>query len=137
MGSRTADFGGLKQAVFELIDQRATGTLFVATAENHAAQLVLFKGQLQGIAYAGVYNQAAVNQLAALGQLRFSFTPELIYPVAETLLPEQAELLLHQLGYREPKPPVPAGPAAPADSEPTAEQPRQTLRVYRGRVMVG
>jgi len=139
MGTLAADFGGLTAQLFELVQLRATGTLFVVSADNHAAQVVLSKGQLLGIAYNGLHNENAVAQLASLAPLRFSFTPELIYPLMETLLPDQAEQLLERLGYRDT--PAVAHPLVEED-EPTAsvaapDRSRAPLMVYRGRVIQG
>ncbi len=134
MGSLATDFSGLKRSLFELIGQQATGTLFVATVDNHSAQIVLSRGQLLGVAHNGRCNEAALAQLAAMTPLRFSFTPELIYPLMETLLPEQAEQLLQKLGY----PVVPAVETRRVEKAEAAPSPvasGTTLRVYRGRVI--
>ncbi|GAA0792599.1 hypothetical protein [Marinobacterium sediminicola] len=136
MGSLSADFSGFKTTLFELVDERATGTLFVATADNHSAQIVLSRGQLLGVAHHGMHNETALEQLAAMTPLRFSFTPELIYPLTETLLPEQGDRLLNTLGYRKSSEHEErwhqnkAGLSAPVTSS-------TTLRVYRGRVIQG
>ncbi len=137
MGTLAADFGGLKVTLFDLVRQKSTGTLFVATVDNHAAQIVLSQGQLLGIAHNGQYSEAALAQLAAMTPLRFSFTPELIYPLMETLLPEQAEQLLQRLGYS--AAPAVDKPRPERKAEPTPPQAStsSTLRVYRGRVIQG
>jgi len=144
MGTLAADFSALKASLFERVRQKASGTLFVATVDNHAAQIVLSRGQLLGVAHNGLCNESALNQLAATAPLRFSFTPELIYPLMETLLPEQAEQLLQRLGYSEADgetstaeleaEPEIEPQAEPAD-EPPAAAAGKTLRVYRGRVI--
>ncbi len=136
MNSRAADFSGLKASLFELVEQGASGTLFVATADNHAAQIVLSRGQLLGVAHNGMHHQRALAQLAAMAPLRFSFTPELIYPLPEALLPEQAEQLLQGLGYGL----LPAAEhhqAERAEPVPPPEPVSTTLRIYRGRVIQG
>lgn len=136
MGSLEADFSRLKASLFELIGQGATGTLFVATVDNHAAQIVLSRGQLLGIAHNGLSNDAALRHLAAMAPLRFSFTPELIYPLMETLLPEQAEQLLQNLGYGVTSA-VDSGRVEVEEQEQAvpAVDTGATLRVYRGRVI--
>ncbi len=135
----SANFKTLKQALFSRLDAQETGTLFVATDDNHAAQIVLFKGQLLGLAYAGMSNADALVALQSLPGLKFSFTPELVYPLADTLLPEQAQMLMRGIGYQ-PKQlePEEEAPVEVAEPEVLEEAPRSnTLRVYRGRVISG
>lgn len=103
MSHLTTDFSGLKSTLFALVDKGASGTVFVATEDNRASQVVLLNGRLQGAACNGLYNVAAFDVLAAMAELRFSFTPELIYPVVDSLLPVQGERLLQQLGYSHPR----------------------------------
>lgn len=133
----SANFKTLKQALFSRLDAQETGTLFVATDDNHAAQIVLFKGQLLGLAYAGLSNADALAALQDLPGLKFSFTPELVYPLADTLLPEQAQTLMRGIGYQ-PKQAEADVPVEAAEPEVLEEAPRSdTLRVYRGRVISG
>lgn len=137
MDTGSADFAILKTELFSLLNNAATGTLFVATGDNHAAQIVLFRGQLLGVAYSGSVNAAALSELARMPGMKFSFTAELIYPLTETLLPAESQQLLLKMGY-EPceAPPVESRPAP--EPEPSPEPaPSGTLRVYRGRVISG
>ncbi|GAA0694965.1 hypothetical protein GCM10009104_23150 [Marinobacterium maritimum] len=136
MASRAADFSGLKTSLFELIGQKATGTLFIATVDNHAAQIVLSRGQLLGVAHNGLCNEAALSQLAVMAPLRFSFTPDLIYPLMETLLPEQAEPLLLKLGFSA-APAIEKHRVEVVEPAPSPVASSATLRVYRGRVIQG
>jgi len=143
MGSLQTDFDGLKLAVFAHCDRGDTGTLFVATGDNRSAQIVLFKGGLQGIACSGEYNADALKSLAEQSQLKCSFTPDLVYPVPETLLPEQGQALLESLGYQPGKTVISASEPATASrgrsEEVAAKRPPSsvTLRVYRGQVIRG
>jgi len=143
MGSLESDFDGLKMALFEHCDRKDTGTLFVATDDNRSAQIVLFKGTLQGVACSGECNSTALKALASLTRLKFSFTPELIYPVPETLLPEQGQALLEVLGYQPGRTVTAAPEPTPSprarSSTPRVENPHGsvTLRVYRGQVIRG
>jgi len=140
METGSADFAIFKTELFSRLDNSATGTLFVATGDNHAAQVVLFKGQLLGVAYCGRVNAAALTELSRLPGMRFSFTPELIYPLTETLLPAESRQLLMAMGYEpcETSPAADEAPVIEAAPEPAAKAPRRgTLRVYRGRVISG
>lgn len=78
-----------------------TGTLFIATKENRSGQIVLHKGRLIGAAYNGEYNLTALMTLTYLQDARFSYTADLIFPIPETLLPEESALLLEQLGFQD------------------------------------
>ncbi len=138
METGSAGFDALKKALFTRLDAGTTGTLFVATDDNHAAQIVLFKGQLLGLAYAGTSNADALSALMHLKTLRFSFTPELVYPLADTLLPDQSQRLLQGIGYRPQPKQVEAQPQPAPEPEPAEAAPRsKTLRVYRGQVISG
>lgn len=78
-----------------------TGTLFIATDQNRSGQIVLHKGRLIGAAYNGEYNLSALMALSYLRDARFSYSPDLIFPVPKTLLPEESALLLEQLGFQD------------------------------------
>lgn len=134
MGNTAASFDTFKTTLFKLCDQGATGTLFIVTVDNHAAQVVLAAGRLAGIACKGLYHAAALAELAGMVRLRFSFTPDLIYPLEYPLAAGQSEVLLHGLGYAATA--VTEGrPVATAGSAPQAVSPVRPLRIYRGRVI--
>ncbi|WP_370298284.1 hypothetical protein [Pontibacterium sp.] len=102
-----------------------TGTLFIATDQNRSGQIVLHKGRLIGAAYNGEYNLSALMALSYLQDARFSYSPDLIFPVPETLLPEESALLLEQLGFQDylNEPVSTPEPLAPPTDIPRAEHP--------------
>lgn len=86
--------------LFKHCDEGDTGTLFIATTENRSGQLVIHRGHLIGAAYGGKYNFQALSALSVLDDARYSYTPDLIFPIPETLLPVDAKTLLDQLGFQ-------------------------------------
>lgn len=91
----------LWKTLFYNCEAGSTGTLFIATDENRSGQIVLHKGRLIGAAYNGEYNLTALMTLTYLQDARFSYTPDLVFPIPETLLPEESALLLEQLGFQD------------------------------------
>jgi hypothetical protein len=87
------------KSLFECCRSAQTGSLFIATKENKAGQIVINEGRLVGIAYAGLTNEEAVRKLEEVGELRFSFTPQIQFPLKEVLPKEQAHELLEAMGY--------------------------------------
>ncbi len=86
--------------LFEHCHAGNTGTVFIATKENRSGQLVIHRGHLIGAAYGGEYNFQALSALSLLDNARYSYTPDLIFPIPETLLPDDATTLLDQLGFQ-------------------------------------
>ncbi|SEG24703.1 hypothetical protein [Marinobacterium lutimaris] len=121
----------LWHALFDHCEAERTGTFFLACADNKSGQIVLHNGQILGLTYAGANGDGAAEALNRAQGLRFSFTAELIFPLQETLLPEQAQALLSQLGIAEYQ-----RAESPA-SKPQTEVPRRSVRIYRGRVVQG
>ena len=90
------------KSLFECCRDAKTGSLFIATKENKAGQVVVKDGILVGIAYAGLCNHEAVEKLESVGELRFSFTPGVQFPLKETLTEEASAELLQAMGYEAP-----------------------------------
>lgn len=120
--------------IFNHCRQASTGTIFVVTGENRSGQIVIHKGQLIGIAYGGDANMQALKQLALQKSLRHSFTPQLIFPVAETLVPETAGQLLKAMGFVEHHQPVHKTPKEPKQAQPAVKQDKP-VRIYRGQIV--
>lgn len=147
-----ADENRIWDSVFHHCLSGATGTLFIS-CDNKAGQIVIHKGRLIALSYGGNFSQEAAQLLSALDNPRYAFTADLIFPVGETLLPEDASALLTQLGFdafRTRTPPQEETTAtsdkhtANTDTEydtPTAEPPEQARvkapetpkRFYRGQ----
>lgn len=126
----------LWQAVLEHSVCERTGTFFLACAANKSGQIVLNKGQLLGITYAGETGKEAVAALKQAKALRFSFNDDLIFPVQETLLPDQSEALLNGLGLAEYAKEHPSVAAQEKTEVPPMEA-KKPVRIYRGRVVQG
>ncbi|GGB94436.1 hypothetical protein GCM10011352_20610 [Marinobacterium zhoushanense] len=131
--STPTDVLALWNALFETCHQERSGTFFLACADNKSGQVVLHNGHLIGICYAGEYGERAIDRLTVTQQLRFSFTADLIFPVAETLLPEQAAALLRGLGYADYL--VRDGAESGRLIHREGDVSKQVVRVYRGRAI--
>lgn len=88
----------LYQTIFTYCKESATGTLFLVTAENRSGQVVFHQGALLGLSYGGESNERALIGLLEQPSLRQSFTDNLIFPLSETLLPEDSIALLEAMG---------------------------------------
>lgn len=154
---RESPLYGLWKTLFHNCEAGNTGTLFIATDQNRSGQIVVHKGRLIGAAYNGEYNLSALMALSYLQDARFSYSPDLIFPVPETLLPEESALLLEQLGFQDylneplnkPElveqpaevPPEPSQEAAASTSPTTlSEETTDTVQtvtcIYRGQKVV-
>jgi hypothetical protein len=56
-----------------LSDQKASGTVFIATRDNHIAQIMLDRGEIVFIFFAGKRGQEALNLLAKIREGRYRF----------------------------------------------------------------
>ncbi len=122
----------LWHALFDHCESKRSGTFFLACADNKSGQIVLHNGQMLGLTYAHENGDQAVDGLNNAQGLKFSFSADLIFPLQETLLPDQAQALLKRLGIAEyqQESPEPAETAA-------VEAPSKPVRIYRGRVVQG
>lgn len=137
--SEGSELQNLYEAIFSKCHQQATGTFFLASDSNRSGQVVLHQGTLLGISYGGDYNRKAVESLLQQSSLRHSFTAELVYPVAETLLPDSAEELLLEMGMAampaaNDEPVIEPEPAPEPEPE-SAPQSKRSVRIYRGQIV--
>ena len=91
----------LWKGVFEHCIKGDTGSYFLASDENKSGQVVVENGRLVTVVYAGAFAQEAVEKLKALKSLKFSFSPDLVFPSALKLSEHEAEVLLDSLGFEE------------------------------------
>lgn len=56
-----------------LSDQKASGTVFIATRDNHIAQMMLDRGEIVFIFFAGKRGQEALNLLTGIREGRYRF----------------------------------------------------------------
>ncbi|MDO6451956.1 hypothetical protein Q4490_00130 [Neptunomonas phycophila] len=126
--------------LFENCKEKKTGTLFIATDENKAGQVVLNYGRLVGVAYSGLVNESAIaklSELARTSELRFSFSSNLQYPLLYVLDEDEGDALLESLGFIAEVEPE----ATPVIDYPTAEDEENSQentkpkseRIYRGQ----
>lgn len=118
--------------IFAKCSSAVSGTWFLASEENRSGQVVIHNGQLLGISYGGEANSKALESLLKLQTVRHSFTPELIYPVPETLFPEDARDLLEMMGWEDSK----GTQQHETVEEKAIDVPAtKTVRIYRGQVV--
>lgn len=129
----------LYQTIFGYCHGSATGTLFLVTAENRSGQIVFHQGSLLGLSYGGESNERALMELLTQSSLRQSFTDKLIFPLPETLLPEDSAALLEAMGmvvkeqFAEVEIEEPSEPIV-EDVVETEVKPKKQ-RIYRGQVV--
>jgi len=91
----------LENTLLKVCREKLTGTVFIASESNRSGQIVINQGALIGLNYCGLNNEEAFNTLVNSQNLRCSFTPDLLFPIAESLQPEAALHLLEKIGYSE------------------------------------
>jgi len=160
--TQVLDAKGTWKPLFAYCEDKRTGTLFIATHENKAGQIVLSLGRLVGVAYSGLVNEQAISKLtdiASTSELRFSFSSDLQYPLIYVLDASESEALLKEMGYvAAPEPQValmemdsssdteevlPEAKSRKSERiyrgqkvlEETPSDPKSSHRVYRGRVV--
>lgn len=127
----------LYQAIFTYCEQSATGTLFLVTAENRSGQVVFHQGQLLGLSYGGEHSEKALEGLYQQTSLRQSFTNNLIFPLPETLLPEDSVALLEVMGISQSlaKAEDTDSPEPVVDAVTEKVSKPKSRRIYRGQVV--
>lgn len=125
----------LYKEIFSYSQQPSTGTLFLATDENRSGQVVFHQGALLGVSYAGEANHRAISLLAEQSSIRLSFTENLIFPLPETLLPEDSSEMLLLMGLAAEPEKAPQTEVLQAAVEPIAETRPKKQRIYRGQVV--
>lgn len=90
---------GFKASLFRHCHAKACGSFFLVTSDNRSAQVVLYKGNLIGVNYADLSANQALLELFSMSDLRFSFQNDLIYPVRDTLIADDAFALLQGFGF--------------------------------------
>lgn len=77
-----------------LVDEGATGTLFVRTADEHTARFAFHHGRIVGLAYRVTRGIAAVPHLRKISGASLQFTPDVVFTVGdEESLPATPQLL--------------------------------------------
>ncbi|WP_420554179.1 hypothetical protein [Neptuniibacter marinus] len=121
----------LENTLLKVCWEKLTGTVFIASESNRSGQIVINQGALIGLNYCGLSNEEAFKTLVNSQNLRCSFTPDLLFPIAESLQPEAALHLLKKIGYSEEV--IEAEPA-PIEAPDEITDKASTV-IYRGQVV--
>lgn len=121
----------LENTLLKVCWEKLTGTVFIASESNRSGQIVINQGALIGLNYCGLSNEEAFKTLVNSQNLRCSFTPDLLFPIAESLQPDAALHLLEKIGYSEEV--IEAEPA-PIEAPDEITDKASTV-IYRGQVV--
>jgi len=101
-----------------------TGTMFIATTDNHSARIGLRQGEIVSLVFRTQRDLEALDHIRKITAGRFSFSDAVVDKGALADLPHTAELLALLLGEESPlSPPPSAPPAAAAPRSPAAAAP--------------
>jgi len=103
---------------------KRTGTMFVATTDNHSARIGLRQGDIVSLVFRTQRGIEALDHIRKITAGRFSFSDAVVDKGPHADLPHTADLLALLLGEESPLPPPPsAPPAAAASRTPAAAAP--------------
>ncbi len=110
------DYHQLMGALRRFCDEKRTGTMFITTAENHAARFVLRQGEITFLAFRSKRGPDALPFLQKISRGRFAFSSEVLEQGETAALPPTRDLLALLAGEDR----APAAPARPSPSIDTA-----------------
>jgi len=94
---------------------KRTGTMFVATTDNHSARIGLQQGDIVSLVFRTQRGREALDHIRKITAGRFSFSDAVVDKGPHADLPHTADLLTLLVGEGSPlPPPAPASPAAAA-----------------------
>jgi len=108
-----------------------TGTMFIATTDNHSARIGLRQGEIVSLVFRTQRGLEALDHIRKMPAGRFSFSEALVDKVTQEDLPRTTELLAMLVGdasllpHPGPPPPPTAAPRAPV-AAPPIDHPRLT-----------
>ena len=103
---------------------KRTGTMFIATTDNHAARIGLRQGDIVSLVFRAQRGLEALDHVRKITAASFSFSDAVLDKAAHADLPYTADLLALMIGEESPlPPPAPAPPLAAAPRAPAAAAP--------------
>jgi hypothetical protein len=100
---------------------KRTGTMFIATTDNHAARIGLRQGDIVSLVFRAQRGLEALDHIRKITAGSFRFSDAVLDKAAHADLPYTADLLALMIGEESPlPPPAPAPPRAAAPRAPTA-----------------
>ena len=104
-----------------LCASKRTGTMFIATTDNHAARIGLRQGDIVSLVFRAQRGLEALDHIRKITAGRFSFSDAVLDKAAHADLPHTADLLALMIGEESPlPPPAPAPRLAAARRSPAA-----------------
>ena len=105
---------------------RRTGTMFIATTDNHSARIGLRQGDIVSLVFRTQRGLEALDHIRKITAGRFSFSDAVLDKAAHADLPYTSDLLALLVGEESPLPP-------PALAPPLAAAPRAPAAAASGR----
>jgi hypothetical protein len=98
---------------------KRTGTMFIATTDNHAARIGLRQGDIVSLVFRAQRGLEALDHIRKITAGSFRFSDAVLDKAAHADLPYTADLLALMIGEESPlPPPAPAPPRAAASRAP-------------------
>ncbi|MDO8479429.1 MAG: hypothetical protein Q7W02_25200 [Candidatus Rokubacteria bacterium] len=118
---------------------KRTGTMFIATTDNHSARIGLRQGDIVSLVFRTQRGLEALDHIRKITAGRFSFSDAVVDKGTYADLPHTADLLALLVGEESPlPPPAPAPPlaAAPRAPAPAAAQPIDNPQLARAQAVI-
>jgi len=113
---------------------KRTGTMFVATTDNHSARIGLRQGDIVSLVFRNQRGLEALDHIRKITAGRFSFSDAVVDKAPHADLPHTSDLLALLVGEESPLPP-PAS-AAPRTPAPAAAQPADNPQMARAQAVI-
>jgi hypothetical protein len=118
---------------------RRTGTMFIATTDNHSARIGLRQGDIASLVFRNQRGLEALDHIRKITAGRFSFSDAVLDKSAHADLPYTSDLLALLVGEESPLPPPAPAPllaAAPRAPAPAAAQPIDNPQLARAQAVI-
>jgi hypothetical protein len=118
---------------------KRTGTMFIATTDNHAARIGLRQGDIVSLVFRAQRGLEALDHIRKITAASFTFSDIMLDKAAHADLPYTADLLALMIGEESPlPPPAPAPPVAAVPRAPAAvaTPPVEHPQLVRARAVI-
>ena len=118
---------------------KRTGTMFIATTDNHAARIGLKQGDIVSLVFRAQRGLEALDHIRKITAGSFTFSDAVLDKVAHADLPYTADLLALMIGEESPLPPPASPPPRAAASRapaPAAAPPVEHPQLVRAQAVI-
>ena len=118
---------------------KRTGTMFVATTDNHSARIGLRQGDIVSLVFRNQRGLEALDHIRKITAGRFSFSDAVVDKAPHADLPHTSDLLALLVGEESPLPPPASAPpaaAAPRPAAPASAQPLDNPQLARAQAVI-